>query len=147
MGQSTATEASAGRPGDYGGSVADDRARCDTGDVPFAASMYVVGPLIAFGVIAGLGAILRWTFDSDIARTQAKIFGAADPEPAATEDYGLLSVAGVVTSEDDAHALQRMLADAGIRATITPAPDGHMRVLVFTSDLETARRVVGGPAI
>ena len=110
--------------------------------MPFAASIFVVGPLIAFAVVAGLGLVLRWAFNSDIARTEAKIFGPPPPE-----DFGLLSVAGLVANNDDAHGLQQMLADAGIRATVAPAPDGKVRVLVFTTDLESARRVVGGSAI
>jgi hypothetical protein len=110
-----------------------------TGDVSFAASMLVVGPLIAFGVIAALAAILRWAFDSDVARTPEKIFGV--------EDFGLLSVAGVVESADEAWTMQHLLADAGIRATTALAPDGQVRILVFTADLEQARRVVGDTAI
>jgi hypothetical protein len=111
--------------------------------VPVVASLFAVGPLIAFGVIAGLSAILRWTFSADGSRAaQVRFF-----EPSEPEDFGLLSVAGVVANTDDAQALQGMLADAGIRATIAPAKDGRVRVLVFTSDLETARRVVGGSAI
>ena len=111
--------------------------------MPVVASLFAVGPLIAFGVIAGLSAILRWTF-SDDGRSAA---GVRFFPPSESDDFGLLSVAGVVETNDDAEALQHMLADAGIRATMTPAPGGRIRVLVFTSDLETARRVVGGSAI
>jgi hypothetical protein len=112
--------------------------------VPFAASMYAVGPLIAFGVVAALTAILRWTFNSEISRTEQRIFSSTE-----SDDFGLLSVAAVVESADDARAFQRMLADAGIRATTAAAPANRVRVLVFTSDLERARRVmgVGGSAV
>jgi hypothetical protein len=110
-----------------------------TGGVPFAANMLVVGPLIAFGVIAALAAVLRWAFDSDVARTQEKIFGE--------QDFGLLSVAGVVESADQAQDAQQLLADVGIRATTSVTRDGQIRILVFASELETARRVVGDTAI
>jgi hypothetical protein len=104
--------------------------------------MYVFGPLIAFGVIAALGAILRWAFDSDIAQTEARVFNSDE-----AADYGLLSIAGVVETEADAHALQGMLSDAGIRSTTAHAGAGRVRVLVFSSELEKARRLVGGSAI
>ncbi len=111
--------------------------------MPVVASLFAVGPLIAFGVIAGLSAILRWTF-SDDGKSAA---GVRFLPPSENDDFGLLSVAGVVATDDAAEALQRMLADAGIRSTLTPAPGGRVRVLVFTTDLETARRVVGGSTI
>jgi hypothetical protein len=111
--------------------------------VPVVASLFAVGPLIAFGVIAGLSAILRWTFPND----GSSAAGVRFLPPSESDDFGLLSVAGIVATNDDAEALQHMLADAGIRATVTPAPGGRIRVLVFTTDLETARRVVGGSTI
>jgi hypothetical protein len=106
--------------------------------------MYAVGPLIAFGVVAALVAILRWTFNSEIGRAEREIFGASE-----SDDFGLLSVATVVDTAEDARAFQRMLADAGIRATVAAAPGRRVRVLVFTTDLERARRVmgVGGSAV
>jgi hypothetical protein len=101
------------------------------------ASLLVIGPVIAFGVIAALAGILRWAFDSDVARTREKIFG---------DDFGLLSVAGVVESPDEALAVRHLLASAGIRATTARMPDGRVRILVFQADLEQAQGVVGGPA-
>jgi hypothetical protein len=110
--------------------------------VPFAASLYAVGPLIAFGVIAGLAAILRWAFDADVARTREKIFNLSD-----YDDYGLLSVAGVAQSVDDAQIARELLASAGIRATTAVMSDGRVRILVFRSEVEQARRVVGDSAL
>jgi hypothetical protein len=97
--------------------------------------MYVVGPLIAFGVIAALSAVLRWAFDGKLARTWHEAGGDAD--------YGLLSVAGVVDSPLEAHDAQQLLSGVGIRATTAPRPDGRVQILVFSSELELARRVVG----
>jgi hypothetical protein len=101
--------------------------------------MLVLGPLIAFGVIAALAMILRWAFGSDADRVEA--IAETDPTP---EDYGLLSVTGVADSAEDARTLQELLASAGIRSTTSETRDGKVRVLVFASELPAARRVVGG---
>lgn len=106
--------------------------------MPFSASLFIVGPLIAFGVVAVLAAVLRWTF-SDLSAAEEKAFG--------TEDYGLLRVAGTTDSEAEAHSVAEVLARAGIRATISTGRDGRVRVLVFESMAEEARRLVDGSAI
>jgi hypothetical protein len=116
--------------------------RWKTRHVFFATSAYVYGPLIAFVAVAVLAAILRWTFDSDVARTERLLFGRPDlAEPA---DYGLLQTAAVVENIAEARELQSRLADAGIRATLAPTKAGCVNVLVFESQLADARRVVGG---
>ncbi len=102
--------------------------------------MYVVGPIIAFVVVAVLAAVLRWTFGSDVARTQARIFSG-------TEDYGLLRVAGVVENDAAARRMQDLLRDGGIRSTTAIEPDGTVRVMVFEAEIEAARRLVGGWAL
>lgn len=99
--------------------------------------MFVLGPLIAFGVIAALAAILRWTFHTDLAGTERKVF-------ASEEDFGLLRVVGTVDTEPDARVLAEMLARAGIRATLSTGADGRVRVLVFEAEADEARRLVGG---
>ncbi len=109
--------------------------------MPNATTTLVVGPLIAFGVVAALAAILRWAFNSDSARTEA-----AAVRPARDDDFGLLSIADIVETMDEARALQDLLASAGIRATTAIGRDRRIRVLVFASELSAARRVVGGPA-
>jgi hypothetical protein len=104
--------------------------------------MLVIGPLIAFGVVAALAAVLRWAFNSpDLTRTEDVVFATARDD-----DFGLLSIAGLVDTTDEAHTLQELLAGAGIRATTAAGRDGRIRVLVFASELSAARRVVGGPA-
>lgn len=103
--------------------------------MPQVTSLYVVGPLIAFAVVAALAAILRWTFDSDLADKQARIFG--DPD-----DYGLLAVAAMVDNEADARHMQDLLRTAGIRSTTSRDQDGRIRVLVFDSEADAARRLV-----
>jgi hypothetical protein len=114
--------------------------RCDTENVPQVTSLYIVGPIVAFCAVGVLALVLRWTFDSDLARKQARIFSG-------TDDYGLLSVAGVVENDTAARAMQELLREAGIRSTIAVDPDGRRRVLVFESEVEAARRLVGGWAV
>lgn len=103
--------------------------------MPQVTSLYVVGPLIAFGVVGALAVILRWTFDSDLARKQEQIFGDSD-------DYGLLAVVAMVDNAPDARHLQDLLSSAGIRSTTSRDVDGRIRVLVFDSEIDAARRLV-----
>ncbi|GAA2612507.1 hypothetical protein Adu01nite_04640 [Paractinoplanes durhamensis] len=64
------------------------------------------------------------------------------------DDYGLLSPAAVTDDADLADEIQRLLGDAGIRATQAVDREGHMAVLVFVEEVEEARRLVGGsPAL
>jgi hypothetical protein len=102
--------------------------------------VFIYGPIIAFVMVGVLAGILRWTFDPGLARKQAEIFS----RPA---DYGLLSVAAVVETQAEARLTQQRLSAAGIRATIAPSADGRVNVLVFDSELDAARRLVGGSAL
>lgn len=108
----------------------------------FATSAYVYGPLIAFVAVAVLAAILRWTFDSDMARTEKLLFSR--PDLAGPADYGLLAIAAVVEDISEARDLKERLAEAGIRATFAPAQGGRINVLVFDRQLADARGVAGG---
>jgi hypothetical protein len=114
-------------------------ARCQTEGVP-EATVYVLGPIVAFLVIGALAAILRWSSDPELKRKQAEIF-------AGPADYGLLAVVAVVDTAPEARVIQLRLSDAGIRATVSPSGDGRMNVLVFDAEQEAARRVVGGSPI
>jgi hypothetical protein len=94
---------------------------------------YLIGPLIAVGLVGFLGAVfwrmgLHWT---------------VNPEPFPGDDYGLLGPAAFADSPETADEIRRMLGDAGIRATQATGADGRTAVLVFTEQLEEARRVVG----
>ncbi len=98
-----------------------------------AASLYVLGPVIAFAVIAGLAAVLRWTFDEDADMPP----GPVEPVP---DDFGLLRPASTVDDRSTARAQARTLREAGIRATVGGAADGRYHVLVFARELDRARR-------
>jgi hypothetical protein len=101
--------------------------------MPTGNGWYLIGPLIAVGLVGFLGAVfwrmgLQWTVPH---------------EPAFSEDFGLLGPAAVTDSPDTADEIRRLLGDAGIRATRAIGPDGRTTVLVFAEQLEEARRVVG----
>ncbi|WP_127497581.1 hypothetical protein [Actinoplanes solisilvae] len=108
---------------------------------------YLVGPLIAVGLVGFLGAIFRrmgleWTAARESEAAGLSIFG---PEP---EDYGLLRPAAVTTEDDAADEIRRLLREAGIRTTQTYDREGRTIVLVFAEELDEARRLVGdSPAL
>ena len=113
---------------------------------------YLLGPLIAVGLVGFLGAVfwrmgLHWTLARepdplrDLYADGLAIFGEPD-------DYGLLGPAAVTDDPDVADEIRRLLGDAGIRATQVVGRDGRTAVLVFAEELEEARRLVGdSPAL
>src|SRR3954453_18869547 len=111
---------------------------------------YLVGPLIAVGLVGLLGAVfwrmgLHWTLaaedSGDRYNDGLAIFGAP-------HDYGLLSPAAVTDDPGLAGEIRQLLGDAGIRATQSVGRDGRMAVLVFVEEVEEARRLVGdSPAL
>jgi hypothetical protein len=91
--------------------------------------------LVAFAMIGLFAAVLRWTFGGK---------GISDPpEPGKPDDFGLLTPVAVLETAAEAQRLRALLTDAGIRATRTLGADGRHRVLVFSSELERARKVGG----
>jgi hypothetical protein len=104
--------------------------------MPTGNGWYLIGPLIAVGLVGFLGAVfwrmgLQWTI------------GREPSEYPANDDYGLLGPAAVTDSPEVADEIRRLLEDAGIRATQAIDRDGRTAVLVFDDQLEEARRVVG----
>jgi len=59
------------------------------------------------------------------------------------DDYGLLATAAVARTHADALLIKEHLRSAGIRATLANAPDGQIRILVFSDEVVRARRLVG----
>jgi hypothetical protein len=104
---------------------------------------YLIGPLIAVGLVAFLGAVfwrmgLQWTITRE--PPDAPFYDFLD---AGEHDYGLLGPAAVADTPEIADEIRQLLGDAGIRATWAIGPDGRTAVLVFADQLEEARRVVG----
>lgn len=140
--------------------------------MPITPHAYLVGPLIAFGVIGALALILWRTFgrDADPLAGVSAIQGrepaqptrrggherrgghgpgaqsltgtAGDAQRLGREDFGLLRPALIAEDLTSAGAARARLAEAGIRATVSTRLDGRTRVLVFGEELERARRVV-----
>ena len=99
---------------------------------------YLIGPLIAVGLVGFLGAVF-WRMGlqptgGEPAGAGLGIFG--------DEDFGLLQPAAVTGDIEVADEIRRLLGDAGIRATTAPRRDGRVSVLVFPEELEEARRLV-----
>jgi hypothetical protein len=63
---------------------------------------------------------------------------------AAPDDFGLLAPVAVTDDAEEAARLKARLTEARIRATTTRGADGRYRVLVFSTELDRARRVGGG---
>jgi hypothetical protein len=113
---------------------------------------YLLGPLIAVGLVGVLGAVFRrmglqWTVarepeaPRDFCTDGLTIFSARD-------DYGLLCAAAVTADPESADDIRRLLGDAGIRATHAVGYDGRTAVLVFPEHADEARRLVGdSPAL
>ena len=113
---------------------------------------YLLGPLIAVGLVGVLGAIfwrmgLQCTVTRepestrDLCADGLAIFGERD-------DYGLLCPAAVTGDGEVAEEVRRVLGDAGIRTTQTVDRDGRTVVLVFAEEVDEARRLVGdSPAL
>jgi hypothetical protein len=104
---------------------------------------YLIGPLIAVGLVGFLGAVF-WRMGLqpgplDGFADGLAIFG----EHSEQEDYGLLSPAAVTDAPEVADEIRRLLSDAGIRATQATRRDGRVCVLVFAEEVEEARRLVG----
>jgi hypothetical protein len=91
---------------------------------------YLVGPVIAFVVLALLALFLRWAF------------GTGSGPPAAAppgDDAGLLTRVATLSRRESALALRAVLSDAGIRSTIRCPGPRRAEVLVFPEDADRAR--------
>ncbi len=99
---------------------------------------FLMGPGVAVVALGLVVLICRWVFstvprDARTARRAERARSAGD--------YGLLVPVATVREPADAEMLRRVLRDAGIRGTVTPAAGG-LAVLVFRADAEQARELV-----
>jgi hypothetical protein len=93
---------------------------------------FLVGPTIAFVVLALLALFMRWAFGTGYGRDKRQ--AAAPPA-----DDGLLTMVATLSRRESALALRAVLSDAGIRSTVRcPAPH-RADVLVFPEDAPRAR--------
>ncbi len=94
---------------------------------------YLVGPVIAFAVLALLAVFMRWAFGTGYGKGTDR---RATPPPL---DDGLLTLVATLSRRESALALRAVLSDAGIRSTVRcPAPH-RADVLVFPEDAARAR--------
>src|SRR5688572_27566376 len=83
---------------------------------------YLIGPAIAFVVLALLALFMRWAFGTGSDRT-----------PPPTADDGLLTCIATLSQREAA------LADAGIRSTVRFPAAHRADILVFPEDADRAR--------
>jgi hypothetical protein len=94
---------------------------------------YLVGPVIAFAVLALLALFMRWAFGTGYGKDRSR-----RPTAPPTDD-GLLTLVATLSRRESALALRAVLSDAGIRSTVRcPAPH-RADVLVFPEDAARAR--------
>lgn len=93
---------------------------------PVAGMHYLIAPVIAFAVIAGLALFLRWAFRSE-------------PRRRPPADDGLLTRVATLSRQESALALRAVLSDAGIRSTVRTSGPHRAEVLVFPEDAARAR--------
>jgi hypothetical protein len=93
----------------------------------------LLGPVIAFAVLALLALFMRWAFGTGYGQGKGR---RATAPPA---DDGLLTTVATLSRRESALALRAVLSDAGIRSTVRcPAPH-RADVLVFPEDAARAR--------
>lgn len=97
---------------------------------------YVFGPLTAFGGLALLIAVLRWSTASGGSLVQRPV------RPGDASEYGLLVPIAEPQTKAEGEAIQARLEARGVRATLARTNEGH-RVLVFPLDAERARALLG----
>ena len=90
---------------------------------------YLVGPGIAFIVLALLALFMRWAFGT----------GDGPRRPAQPSGDELLTRIATLSRRESALALRAILSDAGIRSTIRYPAALRADVLVFPEDAERAR--------
>jgi hypothetical protein len=103
--------------------------------VQFTSASFLVGPLIAFGVVGILVLLLRWTF------TRGGSVVAKPAKSGRVDEYGLLVSVAAPTTYVEAEIVRRTLEDHQIRATLAQTLAGP-RVMVFEHDVERARALV-----
>jgi hypothetical protein len=92
---------------------------------------FLIGPAIAFAVLALLALFMRWAFGTGYGRERAAA-------PAGDE---LLTRIATLSRRESALALRAVLSDAGIRSTVRCPAAHRADVLVFPEDADRARAV------
>lgn len=115
--------------------MARGRAGAHDGPVAGTSASFLVGPIMAFGVVGILVLVLRWAFTSGVSVV------AKRSKPGAEDEYGLLVAVASPATYVEGEILRRTLEDARVRAMLTQTLDGP-RVMVWPDDVERARRIL-----
>ena len=116
--------------------VAQERQpRHDTGVTAWNSYSYLFGPFLAFGGIALMVAILRWS-----SRRGASVV-AAPAKPGSHTEYGLLVAVAAPATYIEGEVVRRQLEAAGLRATLAQTLDGP-RIMVWPADEGKARALL-----
>ena len=107
----------------------------DTGVTAWNSYSYLFGPLLAFGGIAVMVVILRWS-----SRRGASVV-APPPKAGADSEYGLLVPVASPPNYIEGEMLRRRLEAGGLRATLAQTLDGP-RLMVWPADEEKARALL-----
>ena len=99
---------------------------------------FLLGPLVAAGALGVIVLMCRWVFSTSSRddRTTRRL-----EKLATAGDLGLLVPVARVRAVEDARMLRSVLADAGIRASVSDDGLEHT-VLVFSRDASRARSLV-----
>lgn len=96
---------------------------------------YLFGPLVAFGAVAVLIGVLRWSSG----RPGSLV--ASRPRPGRAEDYGVLVPVAAPATYVEGEVARRRLEASGVRATLAQTLDGP-RLLVWPDDAARAKAVL-----
>jgi len=107
----------------------------DDGSVQYTSASFLVGPIIAFGVLGLLVLLLRWTF------AHGNSLVARRAKPGEVEEYGLLVPVATPANYIEAEMVRRRLEDSGVRATLAQTLSGP-RLMVFPKDLQRAQAII-----
>jgi hypothetical protein len=94
--------------------------------------------ITAVVVIALLALIMRWIF-----RPSRPGRAVRPPDATDSDNLGLLTVVLSGLSRSDALARRAELSEAGIRSSVSKRRDQSLDLLVFRTDIERARLVLG----
>jgi hypothetical protein len=98
--------------------------------------------LIAIGVVAVLGLIMRWVFRPSRGRAALRRVPVDAADAAASKSLGLLSVLTTLPRQE-ALGVRERLQTGGIRSSMSRRHDGRFDVLVFHGDVDRARVYLG----
>ena len=91
----------------------------------------MITALVAVGLLAVL---MRWIFRPSYRTGQRARIDASD-----SPELGLLTVVATNLSRTEAMRAREVLADAGMRSSMSRRRDGNLDVLVFHADSDRAR--------